>query len=107
MAKPRLFVGTRFGCNLAEAGVGFADLDQPYFLSAKTDRVALAGPAGEVLFSALYITIVHHYNATIHVTPIIDDVPQETKEITVAGTAPFGGPYTDENRAVDVVEIDL
>jgi hypothetical protein len=107
MAGSRLFVGTRVGSQLAETGIGYADIAIPYTLLAKSDKVAPAGPAGECIFTSLYLTIAHFATIRLLVTPIVDEVPEPTQEITLVGLDPVGGPYTEENRAVEVVEVGL
>jgi hypothetical protein len=107
MAKPRLYFGLRGAAALVEGGVGFRDNGVAYNLLAKTARLAPGGPAGECIFTALYLTVVHFANVAFTVTPIIDEVAQPSQELQFIGLDPLGGPFTEAHRKVETVELGL
>lgn len=66
----------------------------------RTNEIAWAGVGGEALYENVYLAL-SRYNAlpwTIRVTPIVDDVPQSTVQVTLAGVT---------NPVTEVVEVSL
>lgn len=104
---PRLFFGTRAGAALLEAGVGLDDNGEVFSVRARTNRVAPLGSTGECIFTRLFFTVVHHSPVSFQLTPIIDGRAYATQEVTLDGTAPPDGPFTEDTRLVDEVEIGL
>jgi hypothetical protein len=107
MPKPRLFFGERMASRLVEAGAGFTDDSVLYQLLAKSDRGAPAGPDGECVFVACYLTVICYAPVTLKVTPYIDGTAGPAQLVTVAGPGASAGPFTEANRRVTTVEVGL
>lgn len=109
MAKPRLFFGTReAAARLLEAGPGETDAGDGYTMSAKTNKVAPNGVAGEAMFHNAYLTIIHFAPVTFRVETLIDGVSKLTREIALGtGLDPALGPFTEANRLVEELQVSL
>ncbi len=109
MAKPRLFFGTReAAARLLEAGPGETDAGTAYTMRAKTNKVAPNGVAGQAMFHNAYLTIIHFAPVTFRVETLIDGVSKLIREVALSdGTDPLGGPYTEANRLVEEIQVNL
>lgn len=87
MPGPILFLGQRTAAVLLAADEGYADGAATYALLARTARAAPAGVGGDVLMTALYLTLSHTEAATVRVTPVVDGIALEATDIVLGPAA--------------------
>jgi hypothetical protein len=104
MIQPVLFVGRGGSPILLRVGVGYVDDDTPYEMVAESDPVAIAGPGGECMFTALYVTTKHFTaNVSLWITVVIDGVAQaETHRIDLIGVVGSKGELISREIALSV-----
>lgn len=71
-----------------QIGSGYVDGASVYNLLARSERFAPAGPEGECIFTALFVST-RHYTSDVSwwLTPYVDSVALATQQITLTGAA--------------------
>lgn len=94
----QLFYGQDGGTGLFKSDTGFQDDSVNYAALAKTVPACPAGPDGECVFPALWLTVVYTMAVTIRVTPVVDGVDQPSRNIVLTSKA---------SRTLDTFEVAL
>jgi hypothetical protein len=104
MSTPRLFLGQSGGNALLKADDGYQDAGNPIAVRLETAPVSPAGPGGEAIFTALFLTFTNTMAATVSVTPIVDGtelasqtitLPARTERTTTRHELGLSIPYTE------------
>jgi hypothetical protein len=83
MTGPKLFLGQSGGNALLKADDGYQDAGTPIAIRLETVPLAPAGPGGEAIFTALFLTFTATMAATVTVTPILDGTTLASQTISL------------------------
>lgn len=87
----QLYSGSRTAA-LQKVGVGYVDGAAIYNMTARSERIALAGISGECIFTSLFVATRHYdTNVTFWLTPYVDSVALATQTIALVGAANTNG----------------
>lgn len=81
---PRTYLGQDGGAGIYELDRGHQDAGAAYEILAESRPLAAAGPDADCLIDRLYVALTFNMCVTLRVTPIVDEVDQESFDITCA-----------------------